>query len=689
MTESFIIPEILAPAGSLDCVKAAVRCGANAVYLGAKDFNARRNAENFDFKQLKEIVEYCHARSVKVHITLNTLVRDDEMAKAVNVVQHICRIGADVLILQDLGLAEIVKKCAGELERHASTQMSVQTAYGLKLLEELGYKTAVVPREATKEEIKNLSEKTDIKLEAFVHGALCMCVSGQCYLSAMLGGRSGNRGMCAQPCRLSFSAGEAGRHDLSLKDLSLIDKAQEMGHIGVTSLKIEGRMKRPEYVAAAVTALKNQLCGKNDEEVTSALSAVFSRSGFTGGYFENRRGSDMFGFRTKEDVTASNNKVLSFLQRLYDREMPRRKVSFFFTAISGEPVSLCASCGKKRVFVSGDYVPEKALNKPTDEETVKEKLSKCGGTMFDAEKIEIQLDSGIVVPASVINSLRRTALEKLETELAKVKPKPFTQPDLTTESHIAKKVTKYHIRVDSISQIPDNLENVENLIIPLSDVQKYVESNENTPQKVLVEIPRGIFGTDERILRQLKSAKLGGIDGAYCNTIDAVSLAKQAGLEVHTGFGLNVFNTWTQNLLEDLDVKSTTLSPELTLVQAQRIGGKAERGIIAYGRLPLMLTRNCPIKNIRSCDECKRKSSLTDRKNIKFPVRCSNGFSEILNSRPIYLGDRVGEIKNMDFITFYFTTEKKELVQAVLDAYRKGKSAKGEFTRGLYYRGVE
>lgn len=680
---------ILAPAGSLDCVKAAVRCGADAVYLGAKDFNARRNAENFDFEQLKQIVEYCHARSVKVHITLNTLVRDDEMAKAVNVVQHICRIGADVLILQDLGLAEIVKNCAGEIERHASTQMSVQTVYGFKLLEKLGYKTAVVPREATKEEMEHIHQNTGISLEAFVHGALCMCVSGQCYLSAVLGGRSGNRGMCAQPCRLAFSASEAGRHDLSLKDLSLISSAQKMSSIGITSFKIEGRMKRPEYVAAAVTALKNQLCTKRDEEINAALSAVFSRSGFTDGYFENKRGSQMFGYRTKDDVTASNSKVLSFLQRLYDREVPQRKVSFFLTAVRGESVSLSAQCGGKTVFVSDSYMPQQAQNKSTDEQIVKEKLSKCGGTMFEVESIETQLDNGIVVPVSVINSLRRTALERLEAELSFVKPKRFTQPDLIITPHTAVNSMNFHVRVDNISQIPQNLENVENLIIPLCDVKKYVENNENISQNVIAEVPRGVFGTDEHILTQLKEAKKIGIEGAYCGTLDAVCLAKQAGLQVHTGFGLNVFNTWSLSLLESFDVKSITLSPELTLSQAQRIGGKTKRGIIAYGRLPLMLTRNCPIKNVRTCEDCKRKSSLTDRKGIKFPVRCTNGFSEILNSRPIYMGDRVNEIKNMDFITFYFTTEKKELAQAVLDAYRKGKSAKGEFTRGLYFRGVE
>lgn len=688
MAEKFLKKEILAPAGSAECVKAAVRCGADAIYLGTKDFNARRNAENFDFSDLKEIIEYCHARSVKVHVTLNTLIRDDEMAQAVKVVQHVCRLGADVLILQDLGLSEIVRQCS-EIECHASTQMSVQTPYGLKLLEKMGFTTAVVPREASRQEIEYLSKNTMLTLEGFVHGALCMCVSGQCYLSAALGGRSGNRGMCAQPCRLAFSAGDSGRRDLSLKDLSLIEKANEMSRAGVQSFKIEGRMKRPEYVAAAVTALKNKFSGTEDGEVSSALSAVFSRSGFTDGYFESRLGSDMFGFRTKEDVTASTNKVMSFLQRLYDRETPRRTVDFYFTAVCGEKVSLSASCAGKSVFVTDSSEPQTALNKPTTAEAVRERLSKCGGTMFAAGEVEVELDDGVMIPASVINSLRRTALEKIEKELSIVKPVRFTEPNLEHLPHKASGEVKYDVRVDSISQIPENTNNVENLIIPLSDVKKYVESNKNTGISVLVEVPRGIFGTAENILQQLIKAKSYGIDGAYCSTIDAVMLAEKAGLDVYGGFGLNVFNSYSVGVLEKLGVKSITLSPELTLAQAERIGGSARRSIIAYGRLPLMLTRNCPIKNVKSCTECKRSSSLTDRMNIKFPVRCTNGFSEILNSRPIYLGDRLNEIKNIDSLTFYFTTERKELVEAVLDAYRKGKGVKGEFTRGLYYRGVE
>lgn len=681
--------EILAPCGSFESVVAAVRCGADAVYLGTKQFNARINAENFGEDELKKTIEYCHARGVRVHITFNTLISDDEIPAATMLIKHVCELGADVLILQDLGLAALVSESAAEIEKHASTQMSVQTADGINLLEKLGFKEAVLPREMTREEIINIRKKTNIKLEAFVHGALCMCVSGQCYLSSMIGGRSGNRGLCAQPCRLPFAVNGGTGHDLSLKDLSLADKVKELSSIGVDTFKIEGRMKRPEYVAAAVTAVKASADGKKNAEITNALSAVFSRSGFTDGYYENKRGRNMFGIRTKEDVTAASSKVLSSLQRLYDKEKPCVAVHFVLSVYENEKVSLSACANGKTVFVTDDYIPEKALNKPSTKEGLCERLSKCGGTMFYADKTDVFLDDGLIVPASVINSLRRKALEQLENKLSDVKSKCFTDVKKTVPVHKNSNKLKFHVRIANIKQIPQNFENVENLYIPLSDAEKYVESLKNCPVLVAVEVPRGIFGSDELIFSQLLKAKELGINDAYCGTLDAVAIAKKAGMNVHTGFSMNVYNSLSVEELEKLCVKSLTLSAELTLDKAEKIGGSVKRGIIAYGRLPLMLTRNCPMKNAGTCGDCQRKGYLTDRMGIRFPVVCTNGCSEILNSRPIYMGDRLSEIKNMDFITLYFTKESSESVNAVLDAYRKGKKASGEFTRGLYYREVK
>lgn len=687
MEKKFV--EILAPAGSAECVKAAVRCGANAVYLGMKDFNARRNADNFGFEELKETVKYCHSHGVKVHVTFNTLVSDDEIAAATDFIRHVCRAGADVLILQDIGLALLAGYTAPEIERHASTQMSVQTAAGINLLEKMGYSLAVLPRELTKQEIIEIKKNTSLKLEAFVHGALCMCVSGQCYLSSMLGGRSGNRGLCAQPCRLNFSANGVGGFDLSLKDLSLVKHASELCSLGISSLKIEGRMKRPEYVAAAVTATKAAVENLPNKEIEAALSGVFSRSGFTDGYYQNERGKAMFGTRRKEDVLAADNKLLSSLARLYDKEQPTVAVDFCLSVFENEKVSLSASARGKSCFVFEDYIPEKALNKPSTEEGLKERLSKCGGTMFFARNVEIELDEGLIVPASVINSLRRRALEELEKLLSDVKEKRFTPGKVKVMPHRAEGELKFHVRVEEISKAPQNLSNVENLYLPLNIEEKDVEKFKNSGVLVAVEIPRGLFGKEKDVEKQLERVKSFGINDAYCSTLDAVAIAKKAQMNIHTGFAMNVFNSLSATWLEAFGVKSLTLSPELTLQKASKIGSRAKRGLVAYGRLPLMLTRNCPIKNVTTCSRCQKGSFLKDRMGIEFPVTCNGGCSEILNSRPIYMADRLDEIKNMDFALLYFTKESAKEADRILQAYREKRSPEGEFTRGLYYREIQ
>ncbi|MBR3816159.1 MAG: U32 family peptidase [Clostridia bacterium] len=680
--------EILAPAGSFESVRAAVRSGADAVYLGTKHFNARAKADNFTDEELGEAVDYCHSHGVKVNITMNTLISDSELPDALKVIEHVCKSRADVLILQDLGLASLVKKAAPDIERHASTQMSVQTLSGVKLLEELGYNRVVLPREMTRDEIAAITEGCNAETEIFVHGAHCMSVSGQCYMSAMFGSRSGNRGMCAQPCRLPFSAPGGTGYDLSLKDLSLIDKMKEIRELGVDSLKIEGRLKRPEYVGAAVSCVRGARDGDENPELKENLRAVFSRSGFTAGYFENNRGRDMFGIRKKEDVTAASSDVLKKLALLYDKEQPLIPVDFCLTVAENERVSLSASALGFNCFISEDYIPEKAINKPMTKESLAERLSKCGGTQFYADKIEIDLDEGLIAPASVINSLRRRALSELENKLASVKQKSFTSINIKKPQDERNSPLKYNIIVSDLSQIPDNLENVENLYLPLSIEENSVEKLKNLPVSLGIQLPRGIFGMEKAVEKKLSALKKCGITVAYCSTLDAVAIARRLGFEIHGGFSLNVFNSVSAEVLEGLGVKSLTLSPELTLNQIADLHTKVKKGIIGYGRLPLMLTRNCPSRNGRSCQECKGRGYLTDRLDKKFPILCLWGCSEILNSQPIYLGDRLSEIKNCDFITFFFTKEKKELCEAILDAYRKGRGVKGDFTRGLYYRGV-
>ena len=662
-------PEILAPAGSMESLIAAVRCGANAVYLGTKGINARRGATNFTFEELKQAVEYCHARDVKIYLALNILISDSERELAYKTVEAGLSLGVDAFIIQDLGLAKIIHSHFPTARMHASTQCSVNSPEGFKALEKMGFVRAVLPREMSLDEIREIRHATDMELEMFVHGALCMCVSGQCYLSAMLGGRSGNRGLCAQPCRLGFSADASRSCDLSLKDLSLIKSINEIAQAGVVSLKIEGRMKRPEYVAAAVTSCKKAIDGEYSASDENTLKSVFSRTGFTDGYFTGER-KDMFGTRQKEDVVAAKD-VLKELSHLYDNENPLVPIDIEFTCKANRKAELTARALGKAVTVTGT-VPEKAINKPMTEESVETRLAKFGNTQFYLKNIKIDLDDGLILPASVINSMRREAVEMLD----KVEIKPFTQMPYKAEKYKEKDCTPYYTaRFLNPDSIPDK-HPFKRIFIPIwSSDEDFVDNRAG------VEIPRGLFGMEETLTKRLEHLKKIGVRKALCSNLGAYSLAQKMGFDVYGDFGLNIFNSESAQLFN-----SPILSFEATLEQTNRIGAK-DTGIIGYGYLPLMLTRNCPIKNHLGCSRCTGK--LTDRKGFEFRVKCSPyPCVEVLNPVPVYMGDRQKEIKT-DFIHFYFTDESKNQVEQIINLFKTGGQFDGKYTRGLTYRGVE
>lgn len=662
-------PEILAPAGSMESLIAAVRCGANAVYLGTKGINARRGATNFTFEELKQAVEYCHARDVKIYLALNILISDSERELAYKTVEAGLSLGVDAFIIQDLGLAKIIHSHFPTARMHASTQCSVNSPEGFKALEKMGFVRAVLPREMSLNEIKEIRQATNMELEMFVHGALCMCVSGQCYLSAMLGGRSGNRGLCAQPCRLGFSADASRSCDLSLKDLSLIGNINEIAQAGVVSLKIEGRMKRPEYVAAAVTSCKKAIDGEYSASDENTLKSVFSRTGFTDGYFTGER-KDMFGTRQKEDVVAAKD-VLKELSHLYDNENPLVPIDIEFICKANRKAELTARALGKAVTVTGT-VPEKAINKPMTKESVETRLAKFGNTQFYLNNITIDLDDGLILPASVINSMRREAVEMLD----KVEIQPFTQMPYKAEKYKEKDCTPYYTaRFLNPDSIPDK-HPFKRIFIPIwSSDEDFVDNRAG------VEVPRGLFGMEEKLTKRLEHLKKIGVRKALCSNLGAYSLAQKMGFEVYGDFGLNIFNSESAQLFN-----SPILSFEATLEQTNRIGAK-DTGIIGYGYLPLMLTRNCPIKNHLGCSRCTGK--LTDRKGFEFKVKCSPyPCVEVLNPVPVYMGDRQKEIKT-DFIHFYFTDESKNQVEQIINLFKTGGQFDGKYTRGLTYRGVE
>lgn len=662
--------EILAPAGSMESLIAGVRCGANAVYLGTKSMNARRNADNFGDEELRQAIKYCHERDVKVYMTTNTLVADDEMTSAYNTIKTAMDNGIDGFIVQDIGLAQMIHNHFPDARIHASTQCSVNTPQGFKALEQMGFCRAVIPREMTKDEIIEIRKATNMELEMFVHGALCMSVSGQCYMSAMLGSRSGNRGLCAQPCRLSFSADNSKSCDLSLKDLSLIDKINEINDIGVVSLKIEGRMKRPEYVAGAVAACKKAINGEYSSADEQVLRSVFSRSGFTNGYFTGKR-DDMFGTRQKEDVVSAKD-VLKDLAHLYDNENPLIPVDIKMTCKKDEPSSLTMSTNEKSVTVKGD-TPEIAINKPMTNEALAQRISKLGGTQFFAREIIIDLDEGLILPASKINEMRRNAVEMLNHEEVKsasaLPMEPITPANKSGNPYFTARFT-------DAKQIP-NEHCFKRVFIPIwSNNEDFLSHNAG------VEVPRGLFGRENELEKRLKELKQNGVTMALCSNLGAYKLCEKLGFDVYGDYGLNIFNT-----ISARQIKSPILSFELTLEQANKIN-TGDTGIIGYGKLPLMLTRNCPIKNNIGCAKCKKEGKLTDRKGYKFDVVCSPyPCVEILNPLPLYMGDRMNEIKT-DFVHFYFTNESKEQIYALVNMYKKGEKLDTTYTRGLYYRGV-
>ena len=669
--------------GSQEMLTAAVRSGADAVYLGLRDFNARRGACNFSMSTLGEAVKYCHIRGVRVYLTLNTVLSDSEMQAAAENAREAYRLGIDAVIVQDLGLARLLHEKLPLLPLHASTQLTVHSPSALPLLHQLGFTQVVTSREMSRDDLAAFcaeARKFGIAVECFVHGALCMSMSGQCYMSAMLGSRSGNRGLCAGPCRLPFTAEGGCGYDLSLKDLSLIQYIDDLRDIGVSSLKIEGRMKRPEYVAAATAVCRNAVDGKPDSELYDTLCKVFSRSGFTDGYFTDRLGPDMFGIRTKDDV-AMSAAVINKLHGLYRAERSAVAVCGSFSAEKGKPMQLTVSDGVHTVTVNGDLA-EAAVRCSADPERIKAQIRKTGATPFHFLSLTVEIGADTAVSAGSVNALRRAALEELANrryttrECAPIEVALPALPSRPTER-------KTVVRFADVGQIPQNLDGISLIVLPLEADFESV----SLPCPIAVDIPRGIQ-SEAYIASRLQTAKRSGVKAAFCGNPAAVYLVRSAGIAPVFDFSMNLFNSHACTAAFDLGSAANVLSAELKCEQINKINSPVPKGVITYGHLPLMLTRNCPLKNGRDCTECDKKGGLTDRKNIFFPVRCRQGFCEVFNSRPLWLAERRHEFL-VDFEVLYFTVEDRAECERVLSGYKTAAAPIGEYTRGLYYRGVE
>ena len=656
------LPELLAPAGSFECLIAAIKGGADAIYLGGKRFGARAYAKNFDTEEMARAIAYAHLHGRKIYVTLNTLILDREMEDALAYARELYEMGVDALIVADLGLISVLREHLPELELHGSTQMSAHNSLGADMAYELGCERVVLARELSKENIAAVTEKCKPEIEVFLHGALCVCHSGQCLFSSMVGGRSGNRGECAQPCRLPYN-GE-NNYPLSLTDLSLANHIRELCDSGVASLKIEGRMKSPEYVYTVTSIYRHLLdeYREANEAEEASLRAAFSRGGFTDKYFTGRIFDKMTGTRGEEDKEISRGLKLEPFE--IQRKSVRAKAEFML----GKPSRLTLTDGERTVAAEG-AIPRTAENRPLTEGDLKERLSKMGATYLalTPEDITITLEDGINLSPAEINALRRDAAEKFQSAKREpTEPKPLTLPRATM--NLPKKelsalflLRENYIEAKKKSNITDGIDKV---FLPLFSF----EENDGVNG---VYLPPVIMENEIPFVREkLKKAKNAGVMYALVGNIGHISLIREFDLIPFGDFRLNIMNSYTKETYLNLGIENAILSPELTLPQARDIGGYT----IHLGRIPLMLTERCFVKENFGCQRCN-KAYLEDRMGERFPIiREFEHRNLIMNSRLTYMGDKKSDLTSARLTRghFIFSTETPDEIIRLLDAYQNG-----------------
>lgn len=694
--------EILSPAGSPEGVIAAVQNGADAIYIGFGSYNARRNAKNFTVEEYRKAAEYCRVRGVKIYVAFNTLVKDRELPIIAEQAKMACRYGADAFIVQDLGVMRALKQAVPEVALHASTQMGINNLEGVKLAAAMGFSRVVLARELSRAEIAYICKFAPIETEVFVHGALCMSHSGQCYISSIIGRRSGNRGLCAQPCRLNYSTGgHAAEYLLSLKDNCLIDYVEELEKMGVTSIKIEGRMRRPEY-AAIVTGIYSRAI-KDKKPPTSddlrALQSAFSRQGFTDGYYTGNKGHDMFGVR--EEEKKGDQIIFATARKNYlNGEYQRVPIRFVGVIRRGEPVKLAVADDRGNRAVRQGLTPEPAFHKEITSTSLQTQLHKTGGTPFYCAGVKSVVENGLSLPVAAINEMRRDLLVELMEKRKVLAPR--NEGEFIPGYRLINREDKpaLTISVMKASQLSKELAELKPrvLYIPAEELAKEREALapylEDTGITVAVRLPRIIFDSEKNeVSALLQAAAEMGIKEALIGNLGHLQFVKSMGFEARGDFGLNVLNSQSLRVLKDLGLISAALSFELRIEQIRDISKAVDSELIVYGRLPLMLTENCIIKSSAGICTCDSFTGLKDRQGAAFPVmpeyKCRN---VVLNSKKLFLADKKEETEALGLWgeRLMFTTENAVECVAVTKRYLGlGDYEPGTYTRGLYFRGVE
>lgn len=675
-------PELLAPAGGWESLVAAIHCGADAVYLGLSCFSARAAAQNFSIQSLPDAVALCHRAGVRIYLAMNTLLYDAECNQALQLAQQACAAGVDALIVQDLGFALLLKKAAPALPLHASTQMTVHTPAGVRFLKEQGFARVVAARELSLDQIRDLCG-LGVEIECFVHGALCFSVSGSCYLSGMLGGRSANRGKCAQPCRLPFCAKDGSAHALSLKDLSYVKYLDALQDVGVASFKIEGRMKRPEYVAMAVKAFRMALEGKRPD--LRKLQSVFSRSGFTDSYISKKNNVSMFGIRRKQDVQAAHPKLLKEIAADYAKPLQRIGLKATLDLHLGKPAVLTMEDSVHCVQITGEIVRQ-AQTKPLTKEKLERLVAKLGDTPYFLQSFLCEMEPFVFLSAAAVNDMRRRAVAQLDAVRTRVRPIPFAMPSLSFRAKNFCNDGGFVALFEKASQVCC-VDLCARVALPPQEILENADALIPLQNKLAALLPVFFPGGEKRLFSQLDRLKELGVAHLYLQNVGQILPAKERGFVLHGSYMLHCTNSAAIAFYQEAGFEDFVLSPELTLRQMCACSSQLPLGILAYAHFPVMTAKNCPFKEKVGCERCGQKAFLIDRKGKRLQVRCRDGIATLYNPDLLYLGDRLEELAPSFFSVLHFTYETRNEVQAAFDAIRRGKRPDIPITRGWYDRG--
>ena len=691
--------ELLAPAGSMEALHAAVQNGANAVYLGCGTFNARQSAKNFTPQTLVEAVKYCHVRGVAVHLTLNTLVSDREMKEVCELIRHAAVAGVDAFIVQDLGVVQLCRQIAPNVPIHGSTQMTIHSLPGVLLCAAWGMSRVVLSRELSREEIRYICEHSPIEIEVFGHGALCMCYSGQCYLSAAIGGRSGNRGRCAQPCRQSYGYGRwENKYPLSLKDNCLVRYMRELQEMGVASLKLEGRMKRPEYVATVTSVYRRAIDGiAVDKAMMDELMTAFNRQGFTDDYYLDRPGTKMFGIRkeTRDDPAWLQEAKLTY----EGVESPLVDVMFRAVVTRAGSSLTVADPDGRTVRVEGP-VPEEARSLPLEPAALAQRLSKTGGTPYRCVEVRTQVEPGLSLSASAINAMRRDALNQLTALRGRREAPELGRPKRFPAVEGPKGMPGLTVQVTAKDQLTPKLLKTTTamLYVPVHILVADTELAKKLIQRgnLAAVLPRIVHDNELPALKSDLHMLIGlGLQDVLVGNLGLLVVARELGLRIHGDFGLNIYNSGAVTMAKKLEFASAMLSFEMTMPQIRDVSKAVPCELLIYGRMPLMVTENCLIKGRTGECTCHRGSvKLMDKTGAEFPV-IKDGTScrsVLLNGKKLSWLDRQEDLQHLGVWAgrIYFTTENRFEVDRVLSDYvNPDPFDPGACTRGLYLRGLD